>query len=253
MAIRKVIQIDEEKCNGCGKCVNACAEGAIAMIDGKAKLVSDVYCDGLGACIGDCPVDAISFVEREAAEYDQAAVDRHLVTLGRAPHGGTPAPAPAPAAGHGHGHGHGGGCPGAMMRSMARPAPAASPTGDAGASQLSHWPVQLMLVPPHAPWLAGADLLLTADCVPFAYANYHRDFLAGRVTLIGCPKLDDVEYYEEKLRQIFQVARPKSVTVLRMEVPCCGGLAHITERAAKAVAPAMPVAVKIIGIDGSLK
>jgi Pyruvate/2-oxoacid:ferredoxin oxidoreductase delta subunit len=263
---RTLITIDEAKCDGCGQCVTACAEGALAIVDGKAKLVSEVYCDGLGACLGHCPRGAIRTEVREAPDFDQGAVDEHLKRLGRpaAAHA-----APAPQAWHHH---HGGGCPGSALRSL-RPQPAAprgqgpdpacacaqdggepghAPGGPAGASALASWPVQLALVPPHAPFLKGADLLVCADCVPFAYPDFHRDWLQGRVVLVGCPKLDNLPAYGQKLAAIFAAARPRSVTVLRMEVPCCGGIAKAAQMAATAAGRQSSVNIKVIGIeDGS--
>ena len=252
---RTIIHIDEERCDGCGQCVTECHEGALAIIDGKAKLISDVYCDGLGACIGHCPQGALTFETREAAAFDQEAVDRHLAGQGaHAPKeepASAPAPAPrpcppAPAP-------RAGGCPGSAMRSL-RPVMAApvtvgdAPSAPAGSSRLSNWPVQLALVPPHAPYLQGADVLLCADCVPFAVPDFHQRYLAGRVVLVACPKLDNLPAYKEKLEDIFAEARPRSVTVLRMEVPCCGGLAHVAQAAQAAVTPDLPLKVEIIRI-----
>lgn len=242
---RAIITIDDAKCDGCGLCVGSCAEGALAVIDGKARLVSEVYCDGLGACLGECPQGAITIEEREAPAFDQAEVDRHLA---KAPggdcqcHGHQAAEAPH------HAHG-GGGCPGATLRQMTPPTP--GPTGEAGPSQLRTWPVQLRLVPPSAPWLRGAHLLVCADCVPFAVPDFHQRWLAGRVVVVACPKLDDQQANVEKLTAIFQTARPASVTVLRMEVPCCGGLAQATRIAALQSGTAIPVEVVTMAIDGS--
>lgn len=258
---RTLITIDEGKCDGCGQCVTACAEGAIAVINGKARLVSEVYCDGLGACLGHCPQGAIRTEQREGPEFSQAAVDEHLKRIGRFPAAHAPAPAPAP---HHHHHGHGG-CPGTALRSMPRPPRdheleeggcACAGEGHGGCSEesaLASWPVQLALVPPQAPFLKGADLLVCADCVPFAYPAFHRDWLQGRVVLVGCPKLDNLPAYGQKLAAIYAAAQPKSVTVLRMEVPCCAGLAQAACQARDAVAPGLRVEVKIIGIDGQLR
>ncbi len=240
MSVRKMVKIDEEKCNGCGQCVTACAESAIEIVDGKAKLVSDVYCDGLGACLGDCPEDAITIEEREAPDFDEAAVKQRQATLQE--------PAPLPC-----------GCPGTAVRqlggvkSAAAAACSASPdAGESGTSQLGHWPVQLRLVPPGAPFLKGADLLISADCVPFAVPDFHKRYLAGRAVLVGCPKLDDLEFYREKLKDIFREAGPRSVTVLRMEVPCCAGIAHAVQVARDEVAPSCPLEVHTVSIsDGS--
>ncbi|MBI4858670.1 MAG: 4Fe-4S binding protein [Candidatus Riflebacteria bacterium] len=228
MSVRDIVRIDQEKCDGCGQCVGACAEGAIQIVDGKARLVKEIYCDGLGACLGRCPRDAISIEKREAPEFDEGATRVYLASLGRRDE----APL-APA----HDHGHRG-CPGMQLRHMPRPArtPAASaldhgPAGDEARSRLQNWPVQFTLVPPGAPWLAGADILLAADCVPFALAGFHGRLLEGRVLLIGCPKLDDAQSYVEKLAQILRVSRPRSLTVVHMEVPCCTGLSRIADAA----------------------
>lgn len=246
---RKIVTIDEAKCNGCGLCATACAEGAIAIIDGKARLVSETYCDGLGACLGECPQDAIKIIEREASDFDAAAAEKHVEAL-KAKQAARHAPhAPHAHAGHV--------CPGSALRSMNR-APeaqgATGATGEAGSarSALSNWPVQLMLVPPTAPYLKGADILISADCVPFALADFHQRYLAGRAVLVGCPKLDDVQYYAEKLREVFTVARPASVTVVRMQVPCCGGIVQAVLGARDAVAPDLAITVDTIAIEGGV-
>ena len=228
--IRKIIVIDEEKCNGCGLCAAACHEGAIGMVNGKARLLREDYCDGLGDCLPACPAGAISFEEREAAPYDAAAVA-------------------AAKAGAAHAH-PAGGCPSAAARTLR---PASAPAGETRMeSQLVNWPVQIQLLPLRAPYLQGADVLIAADCTAFAYANLHADFLRGRVTLIGCPKLDGVDY-AEKLAQVFLQNEIRSVTVLRMEVPCCGGLAVAVERALAASGRGIPLTVRIVGIDGTLR
>ena len=220
---RKIIVIDEEKCNGCGQCVTGCAEGAIALIDGKAKLVSEVYCDGLGACIGECPVGALTLVEKEAPEYDQAAVDKHLATIGRAPHSAASA------------------CPGA--------APAMAPTQ----SQLGNWPLQLSLMPINAPYLERATLLMAADCTAFAYPDFHRHFVKGKVAIIGCPKLDDAAAYREKLAKIIQANHIEFIHVVYMEVPCCGGLVRLVQQALSDSGCKVPVKLTKIGIGGEIK
>ena len=220
---RKIIVIDEEKCNGCGQCVTGCAEGAIALIDGKAKLVSEVYCDGLGACIGECPVGALTLVEKEAPEYDQAAVDKHLATIGRAPHAAASA------------------CPGA--------APAMAPTQ----SQLGNWPLQLSLMPINAPYLERATLLMAADCTAFAYPDFHRHFVKGKVAIIGCPKLDDAAAYREKLAKIIQANHIEFIHVVYMEVPCCGGLVRLVQQAVADSGCKVPVKLTKIGISGEIK
>lgn len=238
MAIRKLIRIDEEKCDGCGLCVPACAEGAIQIIDGKARLVSETYCDGLGACLGECPQDAITIAEREAAEFDEAAVERHLKNLQG------PARETLPQVGSG--------CPGAAMRSLSAYSSERSATNQQQQSQLRHWPVQLMLVPPHAPFLKNADLLICADCVPFAIPDFHDRYLSGRAVLVGCPKLDDLDYYLERLKAIFQEAQPVRITVLRMEVPCCGGIAEAVLRARLTACPGVEAEIHTIGIRGEI-
>jgi len=214
--LRKIVQIDEEKCNGCGLCVPSCEEGAIQIIDGKAKLVAENLCDGLGNCLGECPQDAITIEEREAEEFDEVAVEEHLQDQG--------APAASPCSG--------GGCPGAAAMNLGAPATAEAPKpGAAQPSQLRNWPVQLTLVPVHAPWLERADLLISADCVPYALGSFHSDLLAGKQVITACPKLDDVQPYLEKLTAIFETHDIKRVTVARMEVPCCGGLTAIVREA----------------------
>ncbi len=258
-SIRKIVKIDEDKCNGCGLCVPSCAEGAIQIIDGKAKLVSETYCDGLGACLGDCPMDAITIEDREADAFDEAAVTEHLARTqaepkAPAPTGGCPGAAlrvlqpVAPASG---------GCPGSAMRNLTPPAAAdasAAPdaAGDPPPSMLGQWPVQIHLVPPHAPFLAASDLVICADCVPFAVPDFHSRYLAGRSVVVGCPKLDDLAAYRVKLEQMFAVAKPKRITVLRMEVPCCGGLAQAAIEARAETAGQTPLEVHTIGIQGNI-
>ncbi len=238
MTIRKIIKIDEEKCDGCGLCVPACVEGAIQIIDGKARLVSETYCDGLGACLGECPQDAITIEEREAAAFDQAEVERHQKQTKKK----TSLPqAAAPA------------CPGSAMRRFAPTAAQSGTPTPAGPSQLSHWPVQLMLVSPAAPFLKNADILICADCVPFAVPDFHQRYLAGHAVLVGCPKLDDLQFYLEKLKDIFAEAAPRKLTVLMMEVPCCSGIAQAAIQAHNEVIPNTPVDVHTIGIQGGFK
>ncbi len=224
--IRKIIKIDEERCNGCGLCAGACHEGAIGMVNGKAKLLRDDYCDGLGDCLPACPTGAISFEEREAAAYNEKAVQEHLASRT---------------------HAHTGGCPGSAARAFARaqaPAPAAAP-----ASELRQWPVQIKLAPLAAPFYQGADLLVAADCTAYAYAALHQEFLRGRITLIGCPKLDGVDY-SEKLAEILRGNEIRSVTVVRMEVPCCGGLETAVRTAVRASGKELPVEVAILSTQG---
>ncbi|MBN1774368.1 MAG: 4Fe-4S binding protein [Deltaproteobacteria bacterium] len=252
---RKVIRIDEAKCDGCGQCVLACAEGAIAIVDGKAKLVSDTYCDGLGACLGECPQGALTIEEREAAEFDEAAVREHLDRLGQ-PHAPAPHhPAhPAPAASS-YVH-HGGGCPGSAVRQL-RPASAnaaccACEAPGGGASELGHWPVQLHLVPPRAPFLQGADLLLAADCTAFAVGDFHARFLGDHVVTIACPKLDDTGPYLEKLTRILSDNDLRSLHVVQMEVPCCSGLERLTRQALSASGKELPLQVTTVGVRGDV-
>ena len=228
---RNIIEIDEEKCTGCGLCVKACAEGAIEIIDGKAKLVSEVYCDGLGACIGDCPEGALTVEEREAEAFDEEAVEEHLKELEEEPLAC--------------------GCPGTMSRQIKRDEKSNYDEVEIQ-SELTNWPVQLRLVSPNAPALKDADLLLAADCVPFALADFHPRFVRGRTVVIGCPKLDDAGYYVEKLTEIIKNAELKSVTVVHMEVPCCSGLSIIVERAIKASGINVPIQDVTIGISGEV-
>lgn len=243
--IRKIVQIDAEKCNGCGLCVPACAEGAIKLVDGKAVLSADNLCDGLGACLGDCPQDAIQIIEREADEFDETEVEKHLEEIGRKPANAAPHP-PATHAG--------GGCPGsrAMVFDAPKRSEAALPEGKVE-SGLRQWPVQLHLVPAGAPYFQDADLLIAADCAPFAYADFHRDFLDGKALVIGCPKLDDNSFYMEKLTELFRVSSIKSITVLRMEVPCCGGIVMAAKQALAASGKSIPFREVTIGIRGEIK
>jgi Pyruvate/2-oxoacid:ferredoxin oxidoreductase delta subunit len=243
---RNIIHIDEKKCNGCGQCVLACAEGAIAIIDGKARLISEHYCDGLGACLGECPQGAITIAQRPAEAYDVTATRAHLADIGRDPED-------AYDPGHPEAHSPSRpavqtGCPGAGARTFA---PAAKSAGAVGQqSALGQWPVQLMLVPPEAPYFQGADLLITADCVPIAYADYHADLLAGKAVVVGCPKLDDAQFYIEKLAAIFAASDIRSVTVAIMEVPCCRGLSYIVEQALVKAGKPLPVATVVIALQG---
>lgn len=243
--LRKVVKIDQEKCDGCGLCVPSCAEGAIRMINGKAVLSADNLCDGLGACLGECPRDAISIEEREADDFDEAAVEKHLAAQG------SPAPVHQPAAPV---HQHTGGCPGSRAMSFA-PAPTTTESAPAGSrqSQLAQWPVQLHLVSTTAPYFQGADLLITADCVPVAYAGYHEDFLKGKAVVMGCPKLDDNNFYTQKLTELFTRSEVRSITVLKMEVPCCGGIAVAARQALAASGKQIPYSEVTIGIKGEIK
>lgn len=260
MALRKIVHIDEEKCDGCGNCVPACHEGALQIVDGKARLVREVYCDGLGDCLGECPQDAISIEEREAADFDPRAVEQHLQAeeqTERTEHAAEPTPPQRPAelqpmvqSRPGPAAPPAGGCPGAAMQRL-RPEPAGpAALGHGGASALAHWPLQIELVPVGAPFLRRADILICADCVPFAVPDFHARYLDGRSVLVGCPKLDDLERYRRKLTELFAAAEPRSLTVLRMEVPCCGGIAQAVIEARDAAAPELPVAITTVGIRG---
>ena len=226
---RRIIEINEEKCTGCGICADACHEGAIGMVNGKAKLLRDDYCDGLGDCLPTCPTGAISFVEREAAAYDEVAVKANMAKKKQS----------CPS----------GGCPGAVSQSIERPA--APPISSAGISRLQNFPVQIKLAPVQAPYYNGAKLLIAADCTAYAYASFHEDFIRGKVTLIGCPKLDGVDY-SEKLTQIIQNNDIQSVTVVRMEVPCCGGLEFAAKKALQQSGKFIPWQVVTVGINGSI-
>lgn len=233
--LRNIVRIDEEKCNGCGECVPSCEEGAIQVIDGKARLVSEIYCDGLGNCLGTCPQDAITIEEREADAFDEEAVEEHLAKT-------QPKAEPEPCA-----------CPGSRMRQIERePAPPPAAANGPVRSELTQWPVQLALVPPGAPYFKEADLLLVADCVPFAYGDFHGKFLRGRPIAVGCPKLDDNDFYVDKLAAILTQSDVKSVTVARMEVPCCGGLVWIAEQAVAKTGRDIPLKSVTIGIGGEL-
>ena len=254
MATRKIVQIDEEKCNGCGLCIPNCAEGALQIIDGKAKLISDKFCDGLGACLGHCPQDAITVSEREAEEFNEKAVEALLrkekdtKTLSRPELKSLSQTQPK------HHPLSFGGCPSsrAMEFRVAQSAGAADSSGPS-ASMLSHWPIQLKLVPVNAPYFKDADLLVAADCVPFAYPDFHRDFLKGKAVVVGCPKLDDIEFYIEKLTGIFKTNSIRSVTVPFMEVPCCFGLVRAIEEAIRVSGKEIPLKKVKIGIRGEIK
>jgi NAD-dependent dihydropyrimidine dehydrogenase PreA subunit len=237
--IRKIVKIDEDKCTGCGACIISCAEGALKIIDGKAKLVSEKYCDGLGNCL-DCPEGAISIEEREAEEFDEAAVEEHLKT--------EKAEDMLPC-----------GCPSSSVTEFDRTVeesvtatPVPGPSGNGLKSRLGHWPVQLTLVPPTAPFLKGADVILAADCVPFAYGAFHRDFLGDRALLVACPKLDNFQAHQEKLTEILKQSGLKSLTVVRMEVPCCGGLVQMVRQAILNSRNVIPYREVVIGIKGDI-
>lgn len=242
--IRRIIEINEEKCNGCGACAKACHEGAIAMIEGKAKLMRDDYCDGLGDCLPTCPTGAITFVEREAAEYDEQAVEANKLQKQQA------ASSPLPC-----------GCPGTSSKRIERAPRQAEDArhteetrpvyASAPVSELSQWPVQIKLVPVTAPYFDDANLLIAADCTAYAYGNFHRDFIRNRITLIGCPKLDDGDY-SEKLTEILTRNHIKSVTIVRMEVPCCGGIEQAAKIALQASGKMIPWQVVTISASGEI-
>ena len=227
---RQIIHIDEEKCTGCGKCAQACHEGAIAMVNGKARLTREDYCDGMGDCLPECPAGAITFEEREAPAYDAAAV--LAAKLKKASAGRTPTHS----------------CPGSRAAAITRTEPAESA---AVPSRLSQWPVQIKLVPLSAPWMQGADLLIAADCTAYAYGNFHSDFIRGRITLVGCPKLDSVDY-SEKLSEIFARNDIRSITLTRMTVPCCGGLEYAVKKALERSGKDIPCRVVTIDLDGTV-
>ena len=229
---RRIIHIDQDKCNGCGACAAACHEGAIEMIDGKASLTREDYCDGLGDCLPACPTGAITFEEREAPAYNEQAV-----LAAKKQKASSPAP-------------HACQCPGTMAKAMRRDTPPAA-SRSAVPSQLAQWPCQIKLVPVHAPYLDGANLLIAADCTAFAYGNLHSEFMRNHITLIGCPKLDEGDY-ADKLTQIIAGNDIKSVTVVRMEVPCCGGIENAVKRALQASGKFIPWRVVTISTDGRI-
>ncbi|MBN1832647.1 MAG: 4Fe-4S binding protein [Deltaproteobacteria bacterium] len=239
---RKIIEIDEELCNGCGQCVPSCAEGALEIIEGKAKLVAEVYCDGLGACIGECPTGALTVTERKADEFDEEAVEVFLRSKDKE----TPAQEEAMACG----------CPSSQIRDFASTGAcedANQPIQQQSQnSALVHWPVHIKLVPPTAPFLKGADLLVAADCTPVAYPDFHRDFLKGKAVMVGCPKLDDAEEYVQKFADVFKVAEIKSVSVLVMEVPCCQGLPVIIRKGMEKAGKNIPMEKLVISTRGDL-
>ncbi|MBQ8623901.1 MAG: 4Fe-4S binding protein [Oscillospiraceae bacterium] len=229
--LRKIIKIDDKKCNGCGACASACHEGAIEMVNGKAKLTREDYCDGLGDCLPACPVDAISFEEREAPAYNEDAVREAKMKKF-----GVKLPC---------------GCPGTQSKAIKRETPAKSFSPASVTSQLSQWPCQIKLVPVNAPYFEGANLLIAADCTAFAYGSFHNEFIRNHITLIGCPKLDEGDY-AEKLTQIIASNNIKSVKVVRMEVPCCGGIENAVKRALQASGKFIPWQVVTISTDGKI-
>lgn len=237
---RKIIEINEELCDGCGQCIIGCAEGALEIVDGKAKVVADKFCDGLGACIGECPQEALRIVEREADEFDEIAVEEHL-----AAQEAQKEKAPTAACG----------CPSTQLQSLTptpcQPANKPAVQSNVG-STLSHWPIQIHLVPPHAPFLKQADLLVVADCTPLAYPNFQAQFMQGKVVLVGCPKLDDQQAYIDKFAAIFSQADINSITTTIMEVPCCGGLPYILEQGMQKAGKQIPMETVVISTRGQL-
>lgn len=229
--VRKIIKINEDKCNGCGACAAACHEGAIEMIDGKAKLTREDYCDGLGDCLPSCPTDAISFEEREAPAYDELAVKQ-----ARTKNEAKPLPC---------------GCPGTQSKTLRRDSTVSASVGPTVSSRLMQWPCQIKLVPTNAPYFDGASLLIAADCTAYAYGNFHNDFIKNHITLIGCPKLDEGDY-TEKLTAIIKNNNIKSVKVVRMEVPCCGGIENAVKRALMASGKFIPWQVVTVTTDGKI-
>ena len=246
--IRKIVNIDKEKCNGCGLCVTACHEGAIELIDGKAVLVSDEYCDGLGDCLPECPTGAIKIVEREAAEYNEELVEKRMAMKKSAEENKEKMPC---------------GCPGTMAKAIKRPVKNVNlnikektKKSDERMdmdSELQQWPVQIKLVNTKAPYLQDANLLIAGDCTAYAYGNFHKKFIKDRITLIGCPKLDDNEYYKEKIAEILKNNNIKSITVVRMEVPCCGGIVNAVKQAMLKSETIVPFNEVIISTDGRIK
>jgi len=245
MPVTKIIEIDEERCNGCGACVTSCAEGALQIVDGKAKVVNEVFCDGLGACIGECPEGALKIIEREAPEFDQEAVEEHL-GKSPVPHGRT-ATEPEPC-----------GCPShnPMILTASSAGDRPGSVAEGGISdlppELTNWPVQWKLVNSAMPFFRGKELLLAADCVPFAFRDFHGRFLRGRPVIIGCPKLDDQKGYLDRLVDIFKNATPEAVRIVHMEVPCCHGLRKLVDEAVRLSGRSIPVRVTVVGIRGDV-
>lgn len=250
---RKIIEIKEELCNGCGLCVDACHEAAIELVDGKARLISDEYCDGLGDCLPECPTGAILMVERDAAAYDEELVMSRIREREAAEAQEAATEQEKPASSH-----TGCGCPGMAAASIRPKTDKAEQTPHHHGhhhevpSELRQWPVQLNLVHPQAPYLKEADLLIAADCTAYAYGNFHKEFMQGKVTLIGCPKLDDNHYYTEKLAEIFRLNSPKSITVVRMQVPCCGGITAGVRQAMLDAKTIVPYREVTISADGEI-
>jgi len=234
MTVRNIVKIDEKKCNGCGQCVTACAEGAIEIIDGKAKLVSEIYCDGLGACLGTCPEDAITIEKRDVAEFDEKATEEHLAKSEPKQSGGFV-------------------CPGSMARKLKTDKPAVDSSAESVPSRLAQWPVQFNLVSPQAPYFKNADLLLVADCVPFAMGDFHNKILQEKAIAVGCPKLDDTGVYVDKLAAIISINELKSLSVVHMEVPCCFGLTHVARQAIEKSGVKIDFEDVTIGLNGNIE
>ncbi|MFA5364518.1 MAG: 4Fe-4S binding protein [Candidatus Bathyarchaeia archaeon] len=228
MVKRNIVKIDETKCNGCGACIPNCAEGALKIINGKARLVKDIYCDGLGACLGNCPQDAITIIQREADEFNEKAAQEHMKTTQTPPIM----------------------CPSVKAMQLEN-TPTQAPNAR-GVSRITNWPYQLKLLPPNAPFFQNADLLIAADCVPFAYANFHEDMLKGKILAIGCPKLDDATLYRNKLAEIFRSSNIKSISIVNMEVPCCFGLTRLVKEALELSGKSIPVRQQTISIKGEI-
>ena len=240
--LRKIIEIDENLCTGCGECIINCAEGALQIVDGKARMLAEKYCDGLGACLGHCPTGALRIIEREAEDFDEEAVEELLKNRN------APQAHPAPPVG---------GCPSARLQTFAPATPCQAANGPvqlgpASGSALSHWPVQIRLVPPSAPFLKDADLLIAADCVPVAYPDFHRNLLSGKVVMVGCPKFDEAESAIAKFAEIFASSGIKSITMAIMEVPCCSNMRHIVSQALSRSGTAIPVREVVISARGEL-
>ncbi|MFO7749917.1 MAG: 4Fe-4S ferredoxin [Desulfobacteraceae bacterium] len=246
--MRKIIEIDEEACDGCGDCILSCDERAIQIVDGKAKVVKEMYCDGLGACLGECPQGALKLVEREAEEFDENAVEAHLATLAETEETEETEKGPAAC---------GCGCPSETLEtfpgeSKSCQSAAVQPKISSSHSSLGHWPVQIRLIPPHAPFLKNADLVVAADCVPVALPSFHSDFLKDRAVMIGCPKFDDKEEYTNRFTEMFKTAGIKSVTVLIMEVPCCSGLPGIVKKAMERAKQDIPLREVVVSARGEI-
>jgi NAD-dependent dihydropyrimidine dehydrogenase PreA subunit len=238
---RKIIEIDEERCDGCGNCIINCAEGALAIVDGKAKVISDNLCDGLGACIGECPQEALEIIEREADAFDEEAVEAHLAEQQKQVEPESTMPC---------------GCPSTQIQSFSPCAggnqPVKRSTEEIGTSALTHWPVQIRLIPPDAPFLEGADLLVVADCVPVAFPSLHQTFMQGKTVMIGCPKFDDADAYIDKFAAIFKTAGIKSITTMVMEVPCCSGLPMMVNKGLEKSGRQIPATQVVVSTRGEI-